>query len=85
MQLRWPGYRAASELHCNESSTDGNRPVLLSFAGKPGRLVVNDSNGKVLVDLAREVAAERERAVHASIDLNGVSGKCATYGFPAYR
>lgn len=25
-------------------------------------------------DLAREVAAERERAVHASIGLNGVSG-----------
>ena len=85
MQPRWPGYRAASELHCNESPTDGNRPDPATSAEAPARLAVSDSRGEVLPDLAREVAAERERAVHASIGLNGVSGECATYGFPAYR
>jgi hypothetical protein len=67
VQPHWMGYRAASKLHCDESSKDCDRPVPVAIEASPTPLIASDSHGKVLHDLAREVAAERERAVHASM------------------
>jgi len=66
-QPRGVGYRAASRLHCNKFSRDSDRPLSTAIEATPAPLIASDSHGKVLPDLAREVAAERERAVHASI------------------
>ncbi len=74
MQPRWIGYRAASKLHRDKFAASAGRPAPENAWTAHRPLIVSDFRSEVLRDLAREVAAERERAVHASIGLNGVSG-----------
>jgi hypothetical protein len=58
VQLRWIGYRAASKLHCNESS--GCDPPIPAMETR-ATLIASNSNGKVLPDLARNLQPDESR------------------------